>query len=127
MSVSPDIQRAIRAIDKKIEALEEMKQRLIAEFGGGPIQENRPISVHRTVRVRDVARDAQLRIPAIPVAGHGSTQIERFETFLQEHGPATSAQISEGANIPRGSISWLMRRSGGRIRRREDGLIELAS
>ncbi len=117
MALPSEVQKTIRSIDKKIKELEETKRRL-AETFGGTIQPTtqpapQPIVVRRGASLAEAA--------GVP------TNVQRFEEFLREHGPSTSAAISEGANIPRGSITWIMRRSNGRIRRRDDGLIELAS
>jgi hypothetical protein len=117
MALPTEVQKTIRSIDKKIKELEEMKRRLTETFGG-PLQPATQAAPQPTV----VRHGASLAEAAEPPAN-----AQRFVTFLREHGPSTSAAISEGANIPRGSISWIMRRSNGRIRRREDGLIELAS
>lgn len=117
MALPAEVQKTIRSIDKKIKELEEMKRRLTETFGG-TTQPATQIAPQPTV----VRRGASLA-EAAGLTGNA----QRFEAFLREHGPSTSAAVSEGANIPRGSITWIMRRSNGRIRRREDGLIELAS
>ena len=117
MALPAEVQKTIRSIDKKIKELEEMKRRLTETFGGAiqpaPQATPQPIVVRRGAILAEAA--------GVP----GNAQ--RFEAFLREHGPSTSAAVSEGASIPRGYITWIMRRSNGRIRRREDGLIELAS
>jgi hypothetical protein len=120
MALPSEVQKTIRSINKKIEELEEMKRRLTETFGGTtPAPAGTQVTPQQPVIVRRGASLAE--------AAGVPTNVQRFEEFLREHGPSTSAAISEGASIPRGSITWIMRRSNGRIRRREDGLIELAS
>lgn len=120
MAIPAEVRRTIKALDKKIKELEETKRRLSEAFGGGqPNVTAAPATPLRAVAA--APRGASLLQAA------GLSSVERFETYLVTHGPSTTAAVSEGANIPRGSISWLMRKSNGRIRRREDGLIESAS
>jgi hypothetical protein len=119
MALPPEVRKTVRSLDKKIKELEETKRRLIETFGGIAVALPAPRAV-TDLRINHIEIDTRGRVRAIENG-------QRFEEFLRANGPASTAEIVAATNIPRGSISWLMRRSEGRIRRREDGKIELAS
>ena len=106
MALPLEVAQTIRALDRKIRLLEETKQRLIAAFAS------------------DSAQESSVRLPPVPTRNGGSSGT-RLMDFLRAHGPATRQEIVESAHVPNGSISWLMKKYP-RIRRREDGRIELA-
>lgn len=123
-SVLPaEVAKTIRSLDKKIRELEETKRRLIETFG---VPVSVSLTASPTLRQSAVAR---INVTQIPTRGRvASSENSRiFEAYLKSHGPASTAEIAHATSIPRGSINWLMKKSGGRIRRREDGRIELAS
>jgi hypothetical protein len=116
MPLPPEVKKTIRSLDKKIRELENLKRSLLELFGGSApaavVQEQHPIGV----------RISQVDSPRAVAA----QTLQRMEEFLRSHGPATTAEVVTAASIPRGSISWLISKSGGRIRRREDAKLELA-
>ena len=118
MALPPEVRRTIKALDKKIKDLEDTKRRLIETFGGVPARPSASELMEVISRPVPVVKGASL-----VAAADTASSIDRFVAYLAEHGPSTRAELMS-AGIPGGSISWLIRRVG---RRREDGLIELAS
>lgn len=117
MALPPEVHKTIRSIDKKIAALQEMRANLIETFGGtAVIPPARPATAMHITQISPVR-----------TRGNANEGMQRFKEFLRVNGPATTSEVVAGARIARGSVSWLMRKSDGAIRRREDGKIELAS
>jgi hypothetical protein len=117
MALPSEVQKTIRSIDKKIAELQEMRTKLIETFGGvAMIPQPRPATAMQITQ-----------IPSVRTRVKANDGMQRFKAFLQTHGPATTLEVVTGAQIPRGSVSWLISKSSGEIRRRDDGKIELAS
>lgn len=118
MSLPPEVQKTIRTIDKKISDLQEMRSKLIETFGGAAtIPASRPAAAIQVTQISPVRKRE-----------NASEGMQRFKDFLRANGPATTAEVALGARIPRGSISWLMSKSNGSIRRRrEDRKIEFVA
>lgn len=107
MEVPPVLRKTIQAIDRKIQALEDMKKSLLETFGS-------PAPTAKT--------NGNKPIPATTVGGTNSrtktTSGMKLEKFIKENGPVTRKQIVQQSGVPDGSISYLLKH--GNFRQRED-------
>jgi hypothetical protein len=94
MAMSPDIQRVIEIIDQRIQSLKKVKEMLLKEFGV-----EQPLDGERRVnwdQIPDVQPEAK------------KTRKQFLVDFLREHGPQTRREIREKANLPLGTIAFLL-------------------
>jgi hypothetical protein len=95
MAISPDILRAIEIIDQRIVSLQKIKEMIVKEFGGEEIPTSGQPQLFAS-------------IPSAVVAGPKKTQKEVLVDFLRTHGPATRSEIMTKANMPKGTIAFLL-------------------
>lgn len=91
MAMSPDIQRVIEIIDQRIQSLQRVKEMLLKEFGV-----EQPLPGERRVHIPDVQPEGK------------KTRKQFLVDFLREHGPQTRKEIREKANLPLGTIAFLL-------------------
>ena len=91
MAMSPDIQRVIEIIDQRIQSLQRIKEMLLKEF-----EVEQPLPGERRVH-----------IPGMQPEGK-KTRKQFLVDFLREHGPQTRKEIREKANLPLGTIAFLL-------------------
>lgn len=111
MALPSEVRKTIQALNKKIQALEETKRRLLETFG-------EPLSAHvpeKTNGNRPANPTAPVPVGQPPIMLSSS---EKLVMFLRNHGPATRKEIIERSGVPDGSISYLLK--NGKFRQRED-------
>lgn len=91
MAMSPDIQRVIEIIDQRIQSLKKVKEMLLKEFGV-----EQPLPGEQRVHISDMQPEGK------------KTRKQFLVDFLREHGPQTRKEIREKANLPLGTIAFLL-------------------
>jgi len=91
MAMSPDIQRVIEIIDQRIQSLQRVKEMLLKEFAV-----EQPLPGEQRVHIPDVQPEGK------------KTRKQFLVDFLREQGPQTRKEIREKANLPLGTIAFLL-------------------